>query len=195
MAGESVQLTADQGIVQLTDNGDGTYQAQYTAAEIGGSVTNTATSSSRLSQSIKLQVLGVSNDLSSVKAVGKIALPTGEDGQVEVTVISPVGKPAVGRQVTLRAEPGDRFVVKSSTLTDASGVATVTFTAGKSGTRIKKLKEEILVGGCTSVSVAEEKINDLMASNPNEWEIVSVKASRIVAVSYTHLTLPTNREV
>jgi hypothetical protein len=54
--------------------------------------------------------------------------------------------------------------------------------AGKSGTRIKKLKEEILVGGCTSVSVAEEKINDLMASNPNEWEIVSVKASRIVEV-------------
>ncbi|MDP6961511.1 MAG: SUMF1/EgtB/PvdO family nonheme iron enzyme [Dehalococcoidia bacterium] len=84
VAGESVQLTADQGIVQLTDNGDGTYQAQYTAAEIGGSVTITANSSGGLSQSIKLQVLDVSKDQSSIKAVGKIALQTGEDGQVDI---------------------------------------------------------------------------------------------------------------
>ena len=138
VAGESVQLTADQGIVQLTDNGDGTYQAQYTAAEIGGSVTITANSSGGLSQSIKLQVLDVSKDQSSIKAVGKIALQTGEDGQVEVTVIGPSGQPVSGRQVRLTADPSDKFAVKSSTLTDASGVATVTFTAGKPGARILK---------------------------------------------------------
>ena len=138
VAGESVQLTADQGIVQLTDNGDGTYQAQYTAAEIGGSVTITATSSGGLSQSINLQVLDVSKDQSSIKAVGKIALQTGEDGQVEVTVIGPSGQPVSGRQVRLTADPSDKFAVKSSTATDASGVATVTFTAGKPGARILK---------------------------------------------------------
>ena len=49
-------------------------------------------------------------------------------------------------------------------------------------TRIKKLKEEILVGEATSVSVVENKIGELMSTNPNSWELTSVKASNIVEV-------------
>ena len=52
----------------------------------------------------------------------------------------------------------------------------------KGNTRIKKLKEEILVGEATSVSVVENKIGELMSSNPNSWELTSVKASNIVEV-------------
>jgi hypothetical protein len=52
----------------------------------------------------------------------------------------------------------------------------------KGNTRIKKLKEEILVGEATSVSVVENKIGELMSTNPNSWELTSVKASNIVEV-------------
>ena len=52
----------------------------------------------------------------------------------------------------------------------------------KGNTRIKKLKEEILVGDATSVSVVENKIGELMSSNPNSWQLTSVKASNIVEV-------------
>jgi len=53
-------------------------------------------------------------------------------------VIGPSGEPLPGRQVTLTADPSDWFAVQSSTVTDANGVATVTFTAGKAGPRILK---------------------------------------------------------
>ena len=52
----------------------------------------------------------------------------------------------------------------------------------KGNTRIKKLKEEILVGEATSVSVVENKIGELMSTNPNSLELTSVKASNIVEV-------------
>ena len=52
----------------------------------------------------------------------------------------------------------------------------------KGNTRIKKLKEEILVGEATSVSVVENKIGELMSTNSNSWELTSVKASNIVEV-------------
>ena len=45
---------------------------------------------------------------------------------------------------------------------------TIEVPAGKK-TRTKTLKEEILVGESTSVSVVEKKINELMSTNPNEW--------------------------
>mgnify|MGYP005659079689 CR=1 FL=1 len=48
---------------------------------------------------------------------------------------------------------------------------------------IKELvKEEILVSEATSVSVVEKKIGELMSSNPNHWELTSVRESRIVEV-------------
>jgi len=72
VVGETVELIADQGTVKLTDEGDGSYSAQYTAPEVGGNANITATTSSGQSQSISLQVLGVSKDKSSMKAVGKI---------------------------------------------------------------------------------------------------------------------------
>jgi|TARA_B100001094_G_scaffold250414_1_gene247952 hypothetical protein len=52
----------------------------------------------------------------------------------------------------------------------------------KGNTKIKKLKEEILVSEATSVSVVEKKIGELMSSNPNHWELTSVRESRIVEV-------------
>ena len=140
VVGETVELTADQGTVKLIGTGDGSYTAQYTAPEIGENAKITATTGSGQSQSISLQVVDVSKDKSSMKAVGKIVLQTGEEGKVEVTVIGPSGKPVPGRNVTLTADPGDKFTVKSST-TNANGVATITFTAGKAG--IRKLKASI----------------------------------------------------
>ena len=58
---------------------------------------------------------------------------------------------------------------------------TIEVPAGKK-TRTKTLKEESLVGESTSVSVVEKKINELMSTNPNAWELVSVRESRIVEV-------------
>ena len=52
----------------------------------------------------------------------------------------------------------------------------------KGNTRIKKLKEEILVGEATTVSVVENKIGELMSTNPNSWELTVDKASNIVEV-------------
>ena len=48
--------------------------------------------------------------------------------------------------------------------------------------KTKKLKEEILVGDSTSVSIVDQKIAKLMSTNPNDWEITSVRESRIVEV-------------
>ena len=139
VAGETVELTADQGTVKLIDKGGGNYTAQYTAPEIGKNAKITATISNGRSQSISLRILmGVSKDKSSMKAGGKIALQTGEEGKVEVTVIRPSGKPVQGRKVTLTADPCEKFAVKSSTETDANGVATITFMAGKAGIRYLK---------------------------------------------------------
>ena len=65
----------------------------------------------------------------------------------------------------------------------ATVVQEIEVPAGNKGnTRIKKLKEEILVGEATSVSVVENKIGELMSTNPNSWELTSVKASNIVEV-------------
>ena len=52
----------------------------------------------------------------------------------------------------------------------------------KGNTKIKKLKEEILVSEATSVSVVEKKIGELMSTNPNDWELTAVRESRIVEV-------------
>ncbi len=52
----------------------------------------------------------------------------------------------------------------------------------KGNTKIKKLKEEILVGEATSVSVVENKVGEMMTANPNDWELTSVRESRIVDV-------------
>ena len=52
----------------------------------------------------------------------------------------------------------------------------------KGNTKIKKLKEEILVGEATSVSVVENKVSEMMTANPNTWELTSVRESRIVDV-------------
>ena len=46
----------------------------------------------------------------------------------------------------------------------------------------KKTRTKTLVGESTSVSVVEKKINELMSTNPNAWELVSVRESRIVEV-------------
>ena len=138
VAGETVELTAGQGTVKLIDKGGGNYTAQYTAPEIGKNATITATTSSGWSRSISLRVLDVSRDKSSMKAVGKVALQTGEKGTVEVTVNSLSGKPVPRRNVILTADPDDKFAVQSSTETDTNGVATITFIAGKAGVKILK---------------------------------------------------------
>jgi len=52
----------------------------------------------------------------------------------------------------------------------------------KGQVKTKKLKEEILVGESTSVSIVEKKVGELMSANPNEWELTSVRESRIVEV-------------
>ena len=52
----------------------------------------------------------------------------------------------------------------------------------KGNTRIKKLREDILVTESTSVSVVEKKIGELMSSNPNSWELTAVRESKIVEV-------------
>ena len=52
----------------------------------------------------------------------------------------------------------------------------------KGNTRIKKLREDILVTESTSVSVVENKIGELMSTNPNSWELTSVRESKIVEV-------------
>jgi len=77
VTGETVELTANKGAIQspAVDNGDGTYQAMYTAAEIGGNVRITATTSGGLSPLVSFQVVNVSKDKSTIKAVGQIALP------------------------------------------------------------------------------------------------------------------------
>lgn len=158
VAGETVELTADQGIVKLIGKGDGSYTAQYTAPEIGENAKITATTSSGQSQSINLKILDVSKDKSSMKAVGKVTLQTGEVGEVKVTVIGLSGKLVPGGNVILTADPSEKFAVKSSTETDANGVATVTFTAGKAG--IRKLKASVngaeLAASLAFIFVGEE---------------------------------------
>ncbi|MBC8411126.1 MAG: hypothetical protein H8E12_20775 [Rhodobacteraceae bacterium] len=52
----------------------------------------------------------------------------------------------------------------------------------KGQVKTKKLKEEILVGESTSVSIVEKKVQEMMTANPNDWELTSVRESRIVDV-------------
>ena len=49
------------------------------------------------------------------------------------------------------------------------------------GTKSKVLRDRLLVEG-EGITYVEAKVNGLMKDNPNEWEITSIKESRIVEV-------------
>jgi hypothetical protein len=49
------------------------------------------------------------------------------------------------------------------------------------GTKSKVLRDRLLVEG-ESITYVETKVNEMMKDNPNEWEITSIKESRIVEV-------------
>ena len=54
----------------------------------------------------------------------------------------------------------------------------------KNGVKIKVVRDRLLVEG-DSVSYVEKKINEVMSSNPNHWELTQVKESRIVEVIHS----------
>ena len=54
----------------------------------------------------------------------------------------------------------------------------------KNGVKIKVVRDRLLVEG-ESVSYVETKINEVMSSNPNQWELTQVMESRIVEVIHS----------
>jgi len=54
----------------------------------------------------------------------------------------------------------------------------------KNGVKIKVVRDRLLIEG-DSVSYVETKINEVMSSNPNHWELTQVKESRIVEVIHS----------
>ncbi len=54
----------------------------------------------------------------------------------------------------------------------------------KNGVKIKVVRDRLLIEG-ESVSYVETKINEVMSSNPNNWELTQVKESRIVEVIHS----------
>tara|TARA_B110001454_G_scaffold218136_1_gene245258 strand:+ start:2774 stop:2992 length:219 start_codon:yes stop_codon:yes gene_type:complete len=52
------------------------------------------------------------------------------------------------------------------------------------GTKSKVLRDRLLVEG-ESITYVESKVNKMMKDNPNEWEITSIKESRIVEVIHS----------
>ena len=54
----------------------------------------------------------------------------------------------------------------------------------KNGVRIKVVRDRLLIEG-ESVSYVETKINEVMSTNPNHWELTQVKESRIVEVIHS----------
>tara|TARA_Y100000758_G_scaffold198732_1_gene141842 strand:- start:848 stop:1069 length:222 start_codon:yes stop_codon:yes gene_type:complete len=54
----------------------------------------------------------------------------------------------------------------------------------KNGVKIKVVRDRLLIEG-DSVSYVEKKINEVMSSNPNHWELTQVKESRIVEVIHS----------
>ena len=51
----------------------------------------------------------------------------------------------------------------------------------KRGFKTKILRDRLLIEG-ESITYVETKVNEMMKDNPNEWEITSIKESRIVEV-------------
>ena len=54
----------------------------------------------------------------------------------------------------------------------------------KNGVKIKVVRDRLLIEG-DSVSYVESEINEVMSSNPNNWELTQVKESRIVEVIHS----------
>ena len=54
----------------------------------------------------------------------------------------------------------------------------------KRGFKTSILRDRLLVEG-ESITYVESKVNALMNDNPNEWEITSIKESRIVEVVHS----------
>jgi len=54
----------------------------------------------------------------------------------------------------------------------------------KRGFKTSILRDRLLVEG-ESITYVESKVNELMNDNPNEWEITSIKESRIVEVVHS----------
>jgi hypothetical protein len=54
----------------------------------------------------------------------------------------------------------------------------------KNGVKIKVVRDRLLIEG-ESVSYVETKINEVMSTNPNHWELTQVKESRIVEVIHS----------
>ena len=54
----------------------------------------------------------------------------------------------------------------------------------KNGVKVKVVRDRLLIEG-ESVSYVETKINEVMSTNPNHWELTQVKESRIVEVIHS----------
>jgi len=54
----------------------------------------------------------------------------------------------------------------------------------KNGVKVKVVRDRLLIEG-DSVSYVEKKINEVMSTNPNHWELTQVKESRIVEVIHS----------
>jgi hypothetical protein len=54
----------------------------------------------------------------------------------------------------------------------------------KRGFKSKVFRDRLLIEG-ESITYVESKVNEMMKDNPNEWELTSVKESRIVEVIHS----------
>lgn len=54
----------------------------------------------------------------------------------------------------------------------------------KNGVKVKVVRDRLLIEG-ESVSYVEKKINEVMSTNPNHWELTQVKESKIVEVIHS----------
>ena len=50
--------------------------------------------------------------------------------------------------------------------------------------KTRVLRDKLLIEG-ESITYVEAKVNEMMKDNPNEWELTSVKESRIVEVIHS----------
>ena len=177
--GETLKLKADKGTIQPpVDNGDGTYTAKYTAANVVGDDTVAVITGAGKQAKISLKLLSLvpSASKSSLELAGSATVQTGEIASALVTLKTADGSLVTGHEVTLVVDPADNLKLIPTVVTDREGRASFKFTSSQSGIRmITASAGEVKLDASVAVIFSGDAVDTIPITagiDPNriEWE-------------------------
>ncbi len=123
----TMKITAGGGMLStVTNNGNGTYSAKYTAGTAVGTVTVSATTSNNVSDTVDITLEDIPT-VDPIRSTIVATSPTTANGSAEstitVTLLSSSDEPISGKKVAIEVSGSGNTVTPSESVTDNKGVA------------------------------------------------------------------------